>query len=64
MKKRHIQKLTLISLILALAFNLPLLLIFNSEAAIFGIPKILFYVFTLWAASAIVSLIIFQKYND
>lgn len=54
----------LTSLILALAFNLPLLLIFNSEAAIFGIPKILFYVFSLWAASAIVSLIIFQKYND
>lgn len=52
------------SLILALAFNLPLLLIFNSEASIGGIPAILCYVFSVWAVSALVSLIIIKKYHD
>jgi len=64
MKKRHLQKLILISLFLLMAFNLPLLLLFNSSEEVFGFPIILFYVFTVWLASAVVSFIIFKKYNE
>jgi hypothetical protein len=52
------------SLILLMAFNLPLLLLFNSAEEFLGFPVILFYVFTIWLASAVVSFIIITKYNE
>jgi len=64
MKKRHIQKLLLLSLFLLMAFNIPLLLLFNAVQSVFGIPVILFYVFSVWLASALISFIIFKKYNE
>ncbi|HOZ74027.1 MAG TPA: hypothetical protein PLS51_09245 [Flavobacterium sp.] len=64
MKKRHLQKLILMSLILLMAFNLPLLLLFNSAEEFLGFPVILFYVFSIWLASAVVSFIIITKYNE
>ncbi|WP_298223265.1 hypothetical protein [Flavobacterium sp.] len=64
MKKRHIQKLLLLSLFLLIAFNIPILLLFNSAQAVFGIPVILFYVFSVWLASALISFLIFKKYNE
>ncbi|NHM06853.1 hypothetical protein G4D82_06445 [Flavobacterium sp. CYK-4] len=64
MKKRHIQKLLLLSFVLLLAFNFPILLLFNSAESVLGIPVILFYVFILWLISALISLIIFKKFNE
>jgi len=64
MKKRHLQKLILVSLILLMAFNLPLLLLFNSAEEFLGFPVILFYVFSIWLTSAVVSFIIITKYNE
>lgn len=64
MKKRHIQKLMLMSVILLMTLNLPLVLLFNSAGAVMGIPAVLFYVFSVWAMSAIVSLIIIKRYGE
>jgi hypothetical protein len=64
MKKRHIQKLILISVILLLALNMPVVLLFNSAGSVLGIPAILFYVFSVWGMSAIVSLIIIKRYGE
>lgn len=64
MKKRHIQKLMLISVILLMALNMPLVLLFNSAGPVMGIPAILFYVFLVWGVSAIVSLIIIKRYGE
>lgn len=64
MKKRHLQKLIFVSLFLLMAFNLPLLLLFNSAEEFLGFPVILFYVFTVWLASAVVSFILIKKYNE
>lgn len=47
-----------------MAFNIPLLLLFNAAQSVFGIPVILFYVFSVWLASALISFIIFKKYNE
>jgi len=64
MKKRHIQKFVLISIVLWVCFNIPILLLFNSSDLFLGLPIIYFYVFSVWFISAIVSLIIFKKYNE
>jgi len=64
MKKRHLQKLILVSLFLLMAFNIPLLLLFNSADEFLGFPVILFYVFSIWLVSAAVSFIIIKKYNE
>lgn len=64
MKKRHLQKLMLISVILLMALNMPLVLLFNSAGPVMGIPAILFYVFLVWGVSAIVSLIIIKRYGE
>ncbi|RZJ72753.1 hypothetical protein [Flavobacterium sp.] len=64
MKKRHIQKLLLLSLLLLLAFNLPLVLLFNSSGAFFGFPVIYVYFFSIWLFSAIASLLIFKRFDE
>lgn len=47
-----------------MAFNLPLLLLFNSAEEFLGFPVILFYVFSVWFVSAVVSFILIKKYNE
>jgi len=47
-----------------MAFNIPLLLLFNSADEFLGFPVILFYVFSIWLVSAAVSFIIIKKYNE
>ncbi|RZJ67336.1 MAG: hypothetical protein EOO50_06210 [Flavobacterium sp.] len=64
MKKRHIQKLLLISAFLLLAFNLPLVLLFNSSEAVLGFPVIYVYFFSVWLFSAIMSFAIFKRFDE
>lgn len=64
MKKRHQQKLVVLSLFLFLALNLPLLLLFDSSDAFLGIPIFYIYVFSIWAISILVSLIIVNRYHE
>lgn len=64
MKKRHEQKLIILSLVLLLGFNMPLLLIFDSAEAIGGIPVIYIYFFSLWVISVLVSFLVIKRYHE
>lgn len=64
MKKRHEQKLIILSLILLLCFNMPLLLIFDSAASVGGIPVVYVYFFSLFMCSILVSLFVIKKYYE
>ncbi|MBN9284474.1 MULTISPECIES: hypothetical protein [Flavobacterium] len=64
MKNRHEQKLIVLSLLLLLAFNLPLVLLFDKAEAIGGIPIIYFYFFSLWVFSVLVSLLVIKRYYE
>ena len=64
MKKRHEQKLIILSLGLLIAFSIPISLLFNSEREIFGYPMILVYLFAVWMISIIISFVIVKKYDE
>lgn len=64
MKKRHEQKLVVLSLALLLAFNIPFILIFNFEGAIFGIPTLYFSLFTVWMISIVISYIVLKRHYE
>lgn len=64
MKKRHEQKLIILSIALLLVLNVPFLLIFNINEAVFGIPTFYFSVFSIWLISIVVSFIILKKHYE
>ena len=64
MKKRHQQKLIVLSLILLCLFNFPLLLLFNSSTSFLGFPVIYFYIFFVWILDIIISYKILEKYYE
>tara|TARA_R110000868_G_scaffold153624_2_gene379089 strand:+ start:1058 stop:1252 length:195 start_codon:yes stop_codon:yes gene_type:complete len=64
MKKRHEQKLIVLSIALFLIFNIPFLLIFNLEGAIFGIPIFHFSIFSIWLLSIVISYIILKRHYE
>ncbi|MDQ1802901.1 MULTISPECIES: hypothetical protein [Chryseobacterium] len=64
MKKRHEQKLIILSIGLVILFSIPISLLFNSEKDTFGYPVILIYIFAVWMISIIISFIIVKKYDE
>lgn len=64
MKKRHKQKLVILSIILFVMFNAPVLLLFNSTQQICGLPMIYLYIFMVWLASSVASFLIFRKFDE
>jgi len=64
MKKRHEQKLIILSLLLLLCFNMPLLLLFDSSTSVGGIPVIYVYFFSLWIFSVLISLLVIKRYYE
>lgn len=64
MKRRHEQKFIIISLSLFFMLNLPLLLLFDSSDAVFGMPIIYIYIFSVWLLAAFLSWIILKKYVE
>lgn len=64
MKKRHEQKLVVLSLALLVFLNVPLLLIFNFDGALFGIPVLYFYIFSVWAVSILISYIVLKRHYE
>lgn len=64
MKKRHEQKLIILSIGLLIAFSIPISLLFNSEQEVFGYPMILIYIFAVWMVSIIISFVIVKKYDE
>ncbi|MDF1516460.1 MAG: hypothetical protein P1P79_00810 [Lutibacter sp.] len=64
MKKRHQQKLIVLSILLLCLFNVPILLIFNISDTFIGFPVLYFYIFFVWIASIVVSYFILKKYYE
>lgn len=64
MKKRHEQKLIILSIGLMIAFSIPISLLFNSEKEVLGYPMILVYLFAVWMVSIIISLVIVKRYDE
>lgn len=64
MKKRHQQKLIILSIALFLLFNIPFVLIFNFEGVLFGIPTFYFSIFSIWLLSIIISGIVLKRYYE
>jgi len=64
MKKRHQQKLIILSLGLFIILNVPFIMIFNTDGSVFGIPILYFFVFLIWLFSVIISFIVLNKYYE
>jgi hypothetical protein len=64
MKKRHEQKLLIVSLLLLIAFNMPLMLLFDSAEPVGGIPVIYIYIFSVWLFSILASAYIIRRYYE
>lgn len=64
MKKRHQQKLVVLSLILLLVLNLPIVLLFDSADNVLGFPVIYIYIFSVWLFSVLMSWIVVQRYYE
>jgi hypothetical protein len=64
MKKRHQQKLIVLTFVLLLALNLPILLLFDSIQEVFGLPAIYIYIFSIWSISIFTSLLIVSRYYE
>ena len=64
MKKRHEQKLIILSLFLAVALNLPLILMTDSSQNLGGFPIVYVYVFSIWLVAVLLTLLIVKKYDE
>ncbi len=64
MKKRHQQKLVVLSVLLLLVLNLPIVLLFDSADDILGFPVIYIYIFSIWLFSVLMSWIVVQRYYE
>ena len=64
MKKRHQQKLVVLSLLLLLVLNLPIVLLFDSADDVLGFPVIYIYIFSVWLFSVLMSWIVVQRYYE
>ena len=64
MKKRDKQKLDILSIILFIMFNVPVLFLFNTSKMVWGLPMIYVYIFTVWFGSSLLSFLIFKKFDE
>lgn len=64
MKKRHQQKLVVLSMLLLLVLNLPIVLLFDSADNVMGFPVIYIYIFSIWLFSVLMSWIVVQRYYE
>jgi hypothetical protein len=64
MKKRHEQKLIILSLALLLVFNIPFVLIFSLDGMLLGMPTFYFSIFSIWLVSIFISYIILKRHYE
>lgn len=64
MKKRHQQKLVIVSMILLVGLNMPIVLLFDSAENVLGFPVIYIYFFSIWLFSILLSFTIVKRYNE
>lgn len=64
MKTRHEQKLVILTILLLIELNLPILLLFDNVQSIIGIPVIYVYIFSCWLLSVLISYFIIKRYYE
>lgn len=64
MKKRHEQKLILLSVVLLFVLNIPIVLIYNTGESVLGFPKIYFVIFMICLSSVCISYLILSKFYE
>jgi hypothetical protein len=64
MKKRHQQKLVVLSILLLFVLNMPIVLLFDSADDFLGLPIIYIYIFSAWLFSVIMSWFVVQRYYE
>ncbi|AOZ98752.1 MULTISPECIES: hypothetical protein [Flavobacterium] len=64
MKKRHEQKLIILSMLMILALNIPLILLFDSSKPLFGFPITYIYIFSACLFSIGTTYLIVKKYYE
>ncbi|WP_129021976.1 MULTISPECIES: hypothetical protein [Edaphocola] len=64
MKKRHEQKLVLVSIIIFILLNVPIILLFDKADKVIGIPMIYAYIFMVWIASIAITFFVVKRYNE
>lgn len=64
MKKKHEQKLIVLSIVLFFLLNIPLVFIFNGETTILGYPILYFSIFFIWLLTIIISFYILNQYYE
>ncbi len=64
MKKRHQQKLVILSMALLIGLNIPIVLLFDSAQCLLGFPIIYIYIFSVWAFSVLLSFLIIKRYDE
>jgi hypothetical protein len=63
MKKRHTQKLVIVSIGLVLFLNIPIVYIFNKDVAIMGVPLLYAYIFFIWLVSVVITYIVITRHD-
>ncbi len=64
MKKRHEQNLLILSMLMVLALNMPLLLLFDSAEPFLGFPIVYIYIFSAWLFSIGTTYLIIKRYYE
>ncbi|HCQ12712.1 MAG TPA: hypothetical protein DIU01_05520 [Flavobacterium sp.] len=64
MKKRHQQKLVIVSMVLLIGLNMPIVLLFDSANNLFGFPVVYIYFFSIWLLSILLSMLIVKRYDE
>ena len=62
MKKRHEQKLLVLSIALWVLFNIPILLLFDNANPWLGIPQTYWFIFSVWIFSIGVTYSVVKNY--
>jgi len=63
MKKRHQQKIIIISICLILLWNIPAIMLFNLDGVILGFPTLYFFIFITWLLAVVSTFFIIKKYD-
>jgi hypothetical protein len=63
MKKRHQQKIILVSIVLIILWNIPAIMLFNTDSVILGFPILYFFIFITWLLAILSIAVILKKYD-
>lgn len=64
MKQKHQQKFIIISIVLFILLNAPVLLVFNKSYLVMSMPSLYSYLFLVWGFSILLSYFIIKWFDE